>query len=77
MQSLGVIGVGAGGGGQAMVGRVAKAPLEGVQIDRYRRVDMCVLRGGGGNGGGVTEGVILLRLTTALHTINMSPKQFL
>ena len=33
---------------------------------------MCVLRGGGGNGGGVAEGVKLLRLANALHTINIS-----
>ena len=36
-----------------MVGRVAKATLDGVQIDRYRRVDnVCVERGGGVMGGG-------------------------
>ena len=42
---------GGGRGGQAMVGKVAKATLEGVQIDRYRRVDNGSVERGGVMGG--------------------------
>ena len=49
---------------------------EGVQIDKWKRVDCgsVDVEGGGGGNGGLTEGIKVLRLRTALHTLKLSPQ---